>query len=175
MRHRLRRCWARWRNGAQADFFMDANAIAATPTLVDAIFAAWHGVAPAAPIGAAQSGPARDAYFQGVGAARTALAGRNTACLQLPYGAADAFTRAYAAELGYEVLLWDIDARDWAQPGAEAIASAITSQAFPGAVVRLNDLGDPTQTAAALDQALPALAQQGYSVRAYCVPVMSIN
>jgi len=69
-----------------------------------------------------------------------------------PYGATDAFTRAYAAELGYAVVLWNIDPLDWRQSGTEQIAEAILSQTYDGAIVLMHDGGgDREQTVAALE------------------------
>ena len=62
------------------------------------------------------------------------------------------------AEIG-----WNIDTRDWARPGAEAIAEKICS-ALPGDVVLMHDGGgDRSQTVEALKIALPKLVEEGYS------------
>jgi peptidoglycan/xylan/chitin deacetylase (PgdA/CDA1 family) len=35
-----------------------------------------------------------------------------------PYGETDESTRAYAADLGMTVVMWDVDPMDWREPGA---------------------------------------------------------
>ena len=61
------------------------------------------------------------------------------------------------AEIG-----WNIDTRDWEQPGAEAIFQAIMF-AQPGNVVLLHDGGgDRSQTVEALKRAVPELIKKGY-------------
>jgi len=83
-----------------------------------------------------------------------------------PYGATDANTRAYAAELGYHVVLWDIDTQDWRRPGAEQIAGVILDNAYPGAIILMHDGGgDRNQTIEALEIALPELDKRGYVFR----------
>jgi peptidoglycan/xylan/chitin deacetylase (PgdA/CDA1 family) len=80
-----------------------------------------------------------------------------------PYGATDPNTRAYAAELGYYVVIWDIDTEDWRRPGARQIADTILKNAYPGAIILMHDGGgDRTQTVEALKIALPELSNQGY-------------
>jgi peptidoglycan/xylan/chitin deacetylase (PgdA/CDA1 family) len=80
-----------------------------------------------------------------------------------PYGATDENTRNYAAELGYYVVLWDIDTQDWRRPGPDQIAEYIMENAYPGAIILMHDGGgDREQTVEALRIALPELDKQGY-------------
>ncbi|MEG0072292.1 MAG: polysaccharide deacetylase family protein [Raoultibacter sp.] len=61
------------------------------------------------------------------------------------------------AEIG-----WNIDSGDWRRPGAEVVASSLTSAA-PGDVFLCHDGGgDRSQTLEALKQALPVLKEKGY-------------
>jgi peptidoglycan/xylan/chitin deacetylase (PgdA/CDA1 family) len=90
-------------------------------------------------------------------------------CMRPPYGATDSFTRAYAAELGYEVVLWNIDTLDWTHPGAEAIASAVVDKVYPGAILLMHDGGgDRTQTVVALEAILRDLTGLGYALEPLC-------
>ncbi|MCS6842982.1 MAG: polysaccharide deacetylase family protein, partial [Caldilineales bacterium] len=87
--------------------------------------------------------------------------------LRPPGGRFDAATVAVAADLGYRVVLWDIDPKDWRRPGAEAIADFVLRRAFPGAVVVLHDGGGGSrQTVAAVETILRELSSQGYVFRA---------
>ena len=62
------------------------------------------------------------------------------------------------AEIG-----WDVDTEDWKRPGTESIYNMIMS-VQPGQVILMHDGGgDRSQTVEALKQALPKLAEQGYS------------
>jgi len=72
-----------------------------------------------------------------------------------PYGAYTWSTIAAAGRAGYgAIVLWDVDAKDWRQPGAAVIESRILSQARPGSIVLMHVLG---QTAAMLPSLLKAL------------------
>ena len=114
-------------------------------------------------------GIGREAFFEEVRNAEAALGDLGTRCLRPPYGATDAFTRAYAAELGYELVLWDIDTEDWRRPGADVIASAVLSRVFPRAVVLFHDGGgDRSQTVEALETVLETLGEQGYTFEVVC-------
>ena len=90
-------------------------------------------------------------------------------CMRPPYGATDSHTRAYAAELGYDVVMWNIDTLDWKRPGAKAVVLTVMNKVYPGAIVLMHDGGgDRTQTAAALEAVLRDLSSQGYALEAYC-------
>jgi peptidoglycan/xylan/chitin deacetylase (PgdA/CDA1 family) len=83
--------------------------------------------------------------------------------LRPPYGATDSRTRGYAAELGYQVTMWDIDPMDWRRPGIEAISSHVLRNVFPGAIVLMHDGGgDRSQSAAALETILRELSGRGF-------------
>lgn len=92
-----------------------------------------------------------------------------TRCLRPPFGAIDAATIDRVARLGKDVVVWDIDTRDWSNPGVDAIAREVLSEAQPGAIVLMHDgVGDRTQTVAALEQILPELAARGYRFEVLC-------
>ena len=80
--------------------------------------------------------------------------------MRLPTAAGDGYTRAAAAELGFDVVQWDIDADGLA-------ADALLGRLFPGAVVRLAG-DDPAALAATLDALLITLNGGGYIVQPIC-------
>ncbi|MFD1930194.1 MULTISPECIES: polysaccharide deacetylase family protein [Nonomuraea] len=84
-------------------------------------------------------------------------------CLRPPYGAVDKSVRKRAAALGKRVRLWTVDPRDWARPGAKAIAKRTLKQVEPGGIVLLHDGGgDRRQTVAALPKIIKTLKERGY-------------
>lgn len=90
-----------------------------------------------------------------------------THCLRPPYGATDSNTSAWAGQMGYRVVIWNIDPEDWAMPGAQQIADTIIQNAYPGAIVLSHDGGgNRSQTVDAYRIALPQLAAQGYRFEA---------
>jgi cellulose synthase/poly-beta-1,6-N-acetylglucosamine synthase-like glycosyltransferase/peptidoglycan/xylan/chitin deacetylase (PgdA/CDA1 family) len=96
--------------------------------------------------------------------------GEGTRLLRLPYSsgvnALDdenwKLTRE-ASRLGYVSVFSDIDSRDWARPGVDAIVRNATPRGDDGAVVLLHDAGgDRAQTVAALDRLIPDLQRRGF-------------
>ncbi len=69
-----------------------------------------------------------------------------------PFGYTSVAIEELAESLGMRTTLWDVDTRDWARPGTEAIVAAIAS-APPRAVVLLHDgPRDRAQTVAAVER-----------------------
>jgi peptidoglycan/xylan/chitin deacetylase (PgdA/CDA1 family) len=65
-----------------------------------------------------------------------------------PYGDYNATDLAAAGAAGYlRTILWDVDPRDWSEPGVGAIVSRVVSAAQPGSIVVMHVR---TQTALAL-------------------------
>lgn len=76
-----------------------------------------------------------------------------------PFGRYDAATLAAAARAGYEqVVLWDVDPRDWQFPSPGAIVARVLSACTAGSVV---DLHVTAPTADALPAVIRGLRQQG--------------
>lgn len=154
---------------AKATFFVLGGRAAGDPALVDAIYNAGHGLA---------NHTYNHPYLPRVGFARyraevidtgAALSGRDGGCLRPPYGATSTSVYNSAEQLGYRVVLWTVDPRDWSRPGAAAIAARVIQRASPGAVVVLHDGGgDRSQTVAALRTILDELGAQGYRFAAFC-------
>ena len=65
-----------------------------------------------------------------------------------------------------QLVLWDVDPRDWARPGVDEIVSAIREGSGPGRIILMHDGGgDRTQTVAALEQVLAELSDLGYAFK----------
>jgi peptidoglycan/xylan/chitin deacetylase (PgdA/CDA1 family) len=92
--------------------------------------------------------------------------GVQSKCFRPPFRATDARVLAIAASYHLRQVLWDIDTKDWAKPGAAKIERAILRGAKPGAIILLHDGGgNRSETVAALDRALTTLTAQGYTYR----------
>jgi peptidoglycan-N-acetylglucosamine deacetylase len=77
-----------------------------------------------------------------------------------PYGDVNGSTTAASEAIGfYRVILWDVDPRDWSQPGVGAIVSRVLSHVHPGAIVCMHLT---PQTAQALPSILSGLRARGY-------------
>ncbi|HEY0696416.1 MAG TPA: bifunctional polysaccharide deacetylase/glycosyltransferase family 2 protein, partial [Micromonospora sp.] len=96
--------------------------------------------------------------------------GVTTPLVRLPYSSgtdslddADWPVVREAGRWGFVSVFNDSDSRDWARPGAAAIARNATPEGERGAVVLLHDAGgDRTQTVAALERFIPQMLARGY-------------
>lgn len=92
-----------------------------------------------------------------------ASGGAPPAVLRPPYGSRTPRVLRWLAALEPTVVLWDVEAEDWAMPGAATISRRVLDQARPGSVVLLHDGGgDRSQTVAALPAIVEGLLAKGY-------------
>ncbi|GAB3948622.1 hypothetical protein GCM10029976_080180 [Kribbella albertanoniae] len=90
--------------------------------------------------------------------------GPKSTCFRPPYGASNPKVRADIKAAGMVEVLWDVDPRDWARPGVNAIVQNIMNNAHNHNIILMHDGGgDRGQTVHALDKALTLLAAKGYS------------
>lgn len=76
-----------------------------------------------------------------------------------PYGEWNGDTVYYAAEIGYQTILWTVDTVDWRLPAPEAIWKRALAGAVPGAFVLLH----PTEpTVSALPFIIDGLREKGF-------------
>ena len=65
--------------------------------------------------------------------------------------------------MGFTTIQWDIDPRDWARPGINAIYDNVVANAHPGAIIIQHDGGgDRSETLAALPREIQTLSSRGY-------------
>ena len=155
--------------GAHGTFFWLGSMIERAPEIVIAAAEAGHAIANHTFSHVRLDRIDRDAFFDEVLRTQSLieeLAGdRAVRYLRPPYGATDANTRTYAADLGFSVVMWDVDSNDWRQPGADAISTHVIENARAGSVVVMHDGGgDRTQTVSALETILPELAGMGFEL-----------
>jgi peptidoglycan/xylan/chitin deacetylase (PgdA/CDA1 family) len=66
---------------------------------------------------------------------------------------------------GRTMVLWDVEAFDWARPGSDAIADRVLAEVSPGSIVLLHDGGgDRSQTVAALPSIVESLLERDYAL-----------
>jgi peptidoglycan-N-acetylglucosamine deacetylase len=83
--------------------------------------------------------------------------------LRAPYGAVDPALLRVAHGVGMATIQWDVDPRDWALPGVDAIVANVVANAHNGAIVIQHFGGGPRyQTLSALPREIAALRHRGY-------------
>ncbi|MFL5833387.1 MAG: polysaccharide deacetylase family protein [Solirubrobacterales bacterium] len=80
-----------------------------------------------------------------------------------PGGAVDDGVVATAGSFGMRTVNWDVDPRDWSNPGVGAIYANVVGHVRPGSIVVMHDGGGPrSETLAALPQIIDTLRGRGY-------------
>jgi peptidoglycan/xylan/chitin deacetylase (PgdA/CDA1 family) len=96
-------------------------------------------------------------------AIRTATRGFTPCLFRAPYGAMSSTLIGEARSLGFTTIQWDVDPRDWALPGADAIYQTVVGDAHNGAIVLQHDGGgNRSETLAALPREIATLRARGY-------------
>jgi len=148
---------------ARATFFVVGHSAKAYPDVIQAIVNGGHALGNHTYDHVWLSRVGHDKFITQVKQTQDVLGTLASSCMRPPYGATNANTRKYAAELGLSVVMWNIDPFDWRRPAAPRIASYIIARAYPGATVLMHDGGgDRSHTVAALDTILRELSQRGY-------------
>jgi peptidoglycan-N-acetylglucosamine deacetylase len=96
-------------------------------------------------------------------AIRKATGGFEPCLFRAPGGAVTPALISTARSLGFTTIQWDVDPRDWARPGTDAIYSNVVSNAHNGSIVIQHDGGgDRSETLAALPREIDTLRGEGY-------------
>ena len=158
------------RHNAKGTFFVLGSLVEAHPQLFERIVAEGHTVANHTWAHEDLAQLSQQQFNESVGRTQAALGAHATACLRPPYGSMNENTRAWAAEFGLEVILWDTDTLDWQKPGVDVVAQSIIDGATNGRPnILLHDGGgDRTESVLALDRALTELSGHGLSFEPVC-------
>ncbi|GAB2583261.1 hypothetical protein Aab01nite_84550 [Paractinoplanes abujensis] len=149
-----------------ATFFVIGQEAAAHPDLVRAIAADGHTIG-------THTWSHVDLKRQTAGRVKTevgravdtvaATTGRAPALFRAPYGSWSKTAFQVCAALGQTSIAWDVDPRDWDNPGASRIRSKILNQVGNRSIVLTHDGGgDRSETVRALRGVLPVLLDSGY-------------
>jgi peptidoglycan/xylan/chitin deacetylase (PgdA/CDA1 family) len=80
-----------------------------------------------------------------------------------PDGAVDGAVIDAAAKAGMTTVTWDVDPRDWSNPGSGAVYSRVVDAVQPGSIVVMHDGGGTrADTLAALPRIIETLRSRGY-------------
>ncbi len=112
----------------------------------------------------AGAGPFAASQISGTAAAiRGATRGFSPCLFRAPYGAVSPALISEARGMGMTTIQWDVDTRDWALPGTDAIYNTVVSNVRPGSIVLQHFGGGPRyQTLAAVSREIDTLRGRGY-------------
>src|SRR5206468_3885531 len=87
--------------------------------------------------------------------------GKRPTLMRPPYGSITAREKRWIHdELGYDIILWDVDPYDWKRPGPAVVRSRIIKETQPGSIVLSHDIHPGTIEA--MPSTLDALAAKGF-------------
>jgi peptidoglycan/xylan/chitin deacetylase (PgdA/CDA1 family) len=96
-------------------------------------------------------------------ALRRATGGFRPCLFRAPYGAVSGALISEVRSLDFTTIQWNVDPRDWARPGTDAIYNNVVANAHSGAIVLQHDGGgDRSETLAALPREIATLRGEGY-------------
>ena len=149
---------------ARATFFVIGTAVRAHPWLVREIHLAGHEIGNHTEHHRRQ-GPLDAAEILACDEDIAGLTGQAPTLLRPPGGNINHHILRLARQTRHKLIMWtwDVDAHDWAQPGAARIARTIIGHIHPGDIVIFHDGGGRrAQTVAALEMVLARLANERY-------------
>ncbi len=92
------------------------------------------------------------------------LTGHHPTLFRPPTGYCNSVAVQSAAEMGYKIILWTVDTRDWAHTSAATIQKNVSENIGNGAIILFHDyISGSSSTADALRGLLPKLIDDGYS------------
>jgi peptidoglycan-N-acetylglucosamine deacetylase len=155
-------------NGARATFFLIGQEAVRQPALVKAeakagMEVANHGMHHLLLRGKSES----EVESEATEAADVIqeLTGKRPTLYRLPQGVGDTTARAALGRLGYVVINWSVDTRDYLRQSPEQLVARAMRQMAPGRIIIFHDGGGNRQASVdAVKMLLPELKAQGYTV-----------
>ena len=91
----------------------------------------------------------------------TSATGVRPTLLRPPYGSITSRQKHWLRDdLGYEIILWDVDPLDWKNPGPNVVTNRIVKETRPGSIILSHDIHP--QTVEAMPQVLRELEEKGF-------------
>ena len=157
------------KHNVKATFFIVGQKVEEFPDIIRAEASAGHVVAHHTWSHISVNGIGFDAFAEQIYLTNAVLPVAAAPCIRLPFADEGYFTEDYAAEMGLEMIWWDVDPFDWNSPGQEYIEEFVISEASHEKIILLHDGGgNRAQTVAALDRILAELTAQGYRFETLC-------
>jgi peptidoglycan/xylan/chitin deacetylase (PgdA/CDA1 family) len=91
----------------------------------------------------------------------TSAIGSRPTLFRPPYGSVTGHQKHFIHDdLGYEIILWEVDPLDWKNPGPNVVSSRILKETHPGAIVLAHDIH--AQTIQAMPATISELEAKGF-------------
>lgn len=92
------------------------------------------------------------------------ITGQRPKLFRPPTGYCNSVAVQSASELGYKIILWTVDTRDWAHTSAASIEKNVSKNIGNGAIILFHDyISGASSTTEALRYLLPRLIDEGYA------------
>lgn len=150
------------RDRAPATFFVQGSAVQASPDVARRIVGSGHEIGNHTwkhPNLTKLTDDEVRREVERTQAAIDAAAGISTASFRPPYGASDARVRAL---IGLPVVVWDVDTRDWQDPGPAAVVERAVGGSARGSIVLMHDTH--AQTVEAVPAVVDGLRDRGFAL-----------
>ncbi|MCM3146198.1 polysaccharide deacetylase family sporulation protein PdaB [Brevibacillus sp. MER 51] len=92
----------------------------------------------------------------------TEMTGKKPTLIRMPNGDFDKRVLEIANRMGYSVIQWDTDSKDWTNPGTDVIINNVLSKAHPGDIVLMHASDSAKDTHLALPVIIDQLRKDGY-------------
>lgn len=100
----------------------------------------------------------------------TQIIGKKAALFRPPFGRCNFAAYSVAQMLGYEIVFWSLDPRDWERKRPATIINQVVNQIHPGAIVLLHDgqgdviSKDRSASVEVLEKIIPIIKRSGYDL-----------
>ena len=158
--------------GARAMFFVNGVNVERYPDIIARMAADGHGIGNHTWGHERLTGLTEEEFTDTITRTQEALGAQGSMCLRPPYGAITHTRRLWAESLGFEVVMWTVEASDGeiARTGVDSVAARIASQVTDGSIVLLHDGGGHGRTVLAVNKMLAHLTKLGYQFEPVCQP-----
>ncbi|AWX53857.1 MULTISPECIES: polysaccharide deacetylase family sporulation protein PdaB [Brevibacillus] len=92
----------------------------------------------------------------------TEMTGKKPTLIRMPNGDFDKRVLEIANRMGYSVIQWDTDSKDWTNPGTDVIINNVLSKAHPGDIILMHASDSAKDTHLALPVIIDQLRKDGY-------------
>ncbi|WP_338675787.1 polysaccharide deacetylase family protein [Streptomyces sp. SCSIO 30461] len=155
-------------HGVKATFCMVATQAKAHPDLVKAVVADGHrlcdhSVSHDTAMDRSSRARQSEEILDAARMITEASGGVKPLYYRAPGGAFTPYSRQIAASRGMRPLGWNVDSKDFKQPGTAAMVTTVKNEISNGPTILFHDAGgDRSQSVAALREVVPWLREQGY-------------